>query len=211
MQKRTSAIVAAVMAFSLSGAAAAGPFEDGSVAYQSGDYATALRVWRAVAAGGYAPAQNNLGMMYALGQDLPRDYARAKIWYGRAADQGFAVAQFNIGGLYADGLGAPQDYAKAADWFGKAAAQGYGAAQDRLGSLYAEGRGVQQDPVKALMWCDLAVAHFPRSDYDGRALAAKHRDSLAAKLTPGQIAEAQSLARGWTSQMITPPASLAER
>ena len=204
MQKRTGAVAATILALGIAGAAAAGPFEDGAVYYQVGDYQDALRIWRPMAEAGYAPAENNLGMMYALGQDLPRDDARAMKWYSRAADQGFAVAQFNLCGLYAEGQGVARDYAKSADWCRKAAAQGYGAAQDQLGSLYAAGHGVERDPVKALMWYDLAVAHFPRPDYEGRAKAANHRDTLAAKLTPAQIAEAQSLAGGWTPQIIAP-------
>ena len=35
-----------VLALLLTGAAAAGPLRDGAIAYQSGDYATALRHWR---------------------------------------------------------------------------------------------------------------------------------------------------------------------
>ena len=33
----------------LTGGAAAGPFEEGTAAYERGDYATALRLWRALA------------------------------------------------------------------------------------------------------------------------------------------------------------------
>ena len=43
----------------------AGPFEDGEAAWSRGDYATALSMWRPLAAQGNAMAQNNLGVMYA--------------------------------------------------------------------------------------------------------------------------------------------------
>ena len=206
MRKPTGAIAAVILATSLAPAAAAGPFENGLGYYQMGDYASALRIWRAMANEGYAPAENNLGMMYALGQDLPLDLAMARMWYSRAADQGYAVAQFNLAETYAAFQGgAPRDYAKAADWFRKAAGQGYAPAQERLGSLYAEGQGMEQDPVKALMWFDVALARFDRSDYAGRAEAAKNRDALAAKLSPAQIAEAERLAHDWTPQITARP------
>ena len=56
--------------------------------------------------------------------------------------------------------------------------------------MYAEGRGVAQDYVQAHMWFYLAAAQ-------GDAKALKNRDSIAAKMTSAQIAEAQRLAREW--------------
>jgi len=46
----------------------AGPLEDGNVAYERKDYATALKYWRPLAKRGDATAQYNLGHMYRLGQ-----------------------------------------------------------------------------------------------------------------------------------------------
>jgi len=45
------------------------------VAYQRGDYATAVRLWRPPAEQGNAEAQYNLGVMYAEGDGVPQDYA----------------------------------------------------------------------------------------------------------------------------------------
>ena len=65
MRKRALASVA--MAIMFLGAAAAGPLEDGSSAYQRGDYATALRLWRPLAEHGDPRVQYNLGLMYGMG------------------------------------------------------------------------------------------------------------------------------------------------
>ncbi len=46
-----------VLSLMLTGAAAAGPYEEGVAAYQRGDYATALRLWRPLAEQGDARAQ----------------------------------------------------------------------------------------------------------------------------------------------------------
>jgi len=54
--------------------------------------------------------------------------------------------------------------------------------------MYEYGEGVQQDDVGAHMWYNLASAN-------GLADAGKHRDKIAAKMTPADISEAQRRAR----------------
>jgi uncharacterized protein len=63
--------------------------------------------------------------------------------------------------------------------------------QFNLGDLYYRGLGVPQDNVMAYMWFDLAAAQ-------GKENAGTNRDVwVARRMTPGQIAEAQKLARQW--------------
>jgi TPR repeat protein len=76
-----------VLTLMLTGGAAAGPLEDGERASRTGDYATALRLWRPLAEQDDADAQNNLGLMYRNGQGVPQDYAEAVKWYRLAAEQ----------------------------------------------------------------------------------------------------------------------------
>jgi TPR repeat protein len=59
-----AAVAALIFAVGFAGLAVAGPYEDGVAAYEKGDYATALRVWRPLAEQGNAMAQYNLGVMY---------------------------------------------------------------------------------------------------------------------------------------------------
>jgi TPR repeat protein len=110
----------------------AGPFEDGLAAYQRGDYATSLRLWRPLAEQGDARAQNNFGLIFDRGQGVPQDYREAMRWYRKAAEQGFAGAQFNLGIMYANGQGVQRDFVVAHMWFILAAASGDGEAQMRL-------------------------------------------------------------------------------
>jgi TPR repeat protein len=170
--------------------AVAGPLEDGMAAYNRGDYATALRLWRPLAEQGDARAQGILGVMYREGLGVPNDYAAAVAWSRKAAEQGSAPAQFDLGHMYLEGLGVSQDYAMAMSWYRKAAEQGNGPAQYNLGLMYAHGRGVPQDFVQAHMWLNLAAAQNTGD-------AIKSRDTLAAMMTPAQLAEAQKLAREW--------------
>ena len=116
--------------------------------------------------------QNNLGLLYDLGDGVPQDYAVARQWYEKAAAQNHASAQFNLGLLYANGHGVPQDYAMARQWyekaaaqgnadargwFEKAAAQGNTNAQFYLGSLYEKGDGVPRNYAEATKWYEKAA------------------------------------------------------
>jgi len=70
---------------------------EGYMAFQRGDYATALRIFRQLAAQGYATAPYKLGVMYGNGWGVPQDYGEAMRWYRKAAAQGYAAAQYRLG------------------------------------------------------------------------------------------------------------------
>ena len=63
-------------------------FQKGWTAYQSGDYATALREWKPLAEQGNALAQFALGWMYENGQGVPQDNVYAHMWWNIAASSG---------------------------------------------------------------------------------------------------------------------------
>ncbi len=65
----------------------------GMEAYDKGDYATALKEWRVLAEQGNPPDQYNLGLMYANGRGVPRDYVQAHLWANLAAAQGHELAR----------------------------------------------------------------------------------------------------------------------
>jgi hypothetical protein len=65
-----------------------------------------------------------------------------------------------------------------------------GDAQYDLGVLYANGRGVPQDYILAHMWLNLSAAK-------GDQQASEARRTVAAQMSPEQLAEAQKLAREW--------------
>ena len=123
-QRIKTFLAGGLLVFGLFGTAMAGPLEDATAAYQRGDYATALQIWRPLAEQGNADAQADLGWMYAQGQGAPQDYAQAVVWLRKAADQGNSFAQNNLGVMYELGQGVPQDYAQAVAWYRKAADQG---------------------------------------------------------------------------------------
>jgi hypothetical protein len=77
-------------------AAFAGPWEDGMAAYNRGDYMPAIRLFRPLAEQGNAKAQNILGVMFRRGEGVPRNAARAHMWFSFAAKRGEAGARAEL-------------------------------------------------------------------------------------------------------------------
>jgi len=99
-------------------------FQKGLTAYDSGDYATALREWAPLAEQGNAAAQFNLGLLYENGYGVPQDYKIAMKWYTLAAEQGNAGAQYNLGWMFYIGEGVIQDNVYAHMWWNFVASSG---------------------------------------------------------------------------------------
>jgi TPR repeat protein len=196
--KHKHSLAAIILMLSLAAPVAAGPLEDSRAAYERGDFATAVRLFRSLAEQGNAIAQYNLGLMYYKGEGVSQSYPEAVAWYHLAAWQGDASAQLRLGFMYYNGQGTPQNYAEAVTWFRKAADQGSAEAQISLGAMYANGRGVSQDYVRAHVWLSLAAAQ-------GNQNAVKSRDMVAQHMTQAQIVEAQKLAREWKPTTQPPP------
>ncbi len=105
-------------------------FQAGVDAYNRGDYSTAFNEFQVLGEQGNPDAQNNIGVMYNIGQGVVQDYAEAAAWYRRAAEQGHADAQNNLGALYAQGQGVELDNKLAWAWFNLAAEQGDSTARE---------------------------------------------------------------------------------
>ena len=121
------------------------------------------------------------------------DYTEAKKLYRRAAEQGNARAQSSLASIYSNGKGVLQDYAEAAKWNRRAADQGDVIGQSNYGVMYIIGQGVPQDYVQAYKWFDIAASR----NAENREAAEHNRDTIAKRMTPAQIAEAQKLAPEW--------------
>ncbi len=126
---------------------------------------------------------------------LNRDYATAlETWRPLAQrETESSAAQLFLGFIYANGLGLPADPAAAAEWYGRAAKQDNMLAQIRLGFMYRRGEGVAQDPIQAYLWAALAA----RQQSHVQTVAEALQESLAAEMTPDQLAKAERLAGEW--------------
>ena len=85
-------LVVTALFWGISGALA-GPWEDGMVAYNRGDYLPAIRLFRPLAEQGNPKAQSVLGKMYRKGQGVARNPAQAFMWFSLAARRGDARAR----------------------------------------------------------------------------------------------------------------------
>jgi TPR repeat protein len=183
---RLSLFLAMIMAWSAP--AWADALQDGTSAYQRGDYTGALDAWKPLADKGNALAQNNLGILYLDGAGVAQSLPQAVHYLSLSAASGSALGQNNLGGLYRDGKGVKRDYARALQWFSASAAQGNASAMYNLGLMQEQGQGIKPDTVRAYMWYVLAAEKesFPN--------AVAHRDALGAHMTIESQKEARELA-----------------
>ena len=172
---------------------AAADFNRGLEAAENGDDALAVKWYRKAAEQGDAGAQNNLGVVYELGQGVPQDHKTAVKWYRKAAEQGHAEAQYNLGVMYRGGRGVARDWKQAAKWYRKAAEQGHAMAQFLLGEMYKFGKGVVKNPREAYFWFLLSAA-------GGNEVASNILSALETDLTPAQITEVQARAAQWQAK-----------
>jgi TPR repeat protein len=136
----------------------------GEIAYQNGDYATALKELMPLAEQGDAKAQWRLGWMFDYGDGiLPEDDKQAVRWYTLAAEQGYAKAQHNLGQMYHFAEGVPKDDKEAVRWYTLAAEQGYANAQMSLSEI-AYQNGDYATAVKELI--PLAEQGHPQAQYN---------------------------------------------
>jgi hypothetical protein len=125
-------------------------------AWQRGDYASAVAIWRPLAEAGDPDASFNMGQAYRLGRGVLVDMSVAQIWLERAAQKDHVDAQATLGlllfqnGNQADGL----------KWLKLAAEKGDARALLVYGTALFNGDGVAQDPV-------LGYAYVSRSAAQG--------------------------------------------
>ena len=129
-----------------------------------------------------------LGIRYAFGTGVAKDYVKAAELFQKAAGQGLADAQYNLAALYERGLGVPKDPMRAATWYRFAAKQNHPAAELSLGLAYANGAGVTRDYAEAARWFRAAATQgVVTAQYNLGALYADGRG------VPQSAAEAYAL------------------
>ena len=141
-------------------------YQDGLDAFTFGDYATAMKEWRAVTDGPatavspaiYIEAHYAVAMLYWQGQGVAVDFRQAYDWLLKAAEMGHAGAQAKLGFLYTDGKAVARDHGQAFEWFSQAAKGGNVDGLYNLGIFYLYGWGVEQDTTMAAQYLAAAAA-----------------------------------------------------
>jgi TPR repeat protein len=134
--------------------AAAQSVRAGIEAWQKGDTAGAVAIWRPLATKGDADAAFNLGQAYRLGKGVPLDLAQAQGWLERAARKGHVDAESTLGLLlFQNGnrIGAMR-------WLKLAADAGEPRALLMVGTAMYNGDGLPADPVTAYAYVSRAAA-----------------------------------------------------
>lgn len=112
----------------------------------------------------------------------------------KSANEGDAVAQYNLAVMYNKGVGVDQSDAEALKWYNLAAEQNHAMAQYNIGMLYYFGKSVPQDYVTAYKWVWIAAI------FGDNAIAKDALNTIAKKMNPEQIKEAEKLANSWQEQ-----------
>jgi len=142
---------------------------------------------------GFAQSQYALAEIYAHGQGVERNQARAIRLYQTAAQQGLAEAQYKLGRLYRDGDGVETDLPAAIKWLELAAQNGSPAAQNSLGRHYADGLGVDQDDIEALKWIALSAQQKYSEALDNKRI-------MTQRMSEEQIREAKKRIELWNQK-----------
>ena len=126
----------------------------GVEAWQKGDAAGAVAIWKPLAEKGDADAAFNLGQAYRLGKGVPLDLPQAQGWLERAARKGHVDAQSTLGLL----LFQNGNRVAAMRWLKSAAEAGEPRALLIVGTALYNGDGIAEDPVKAYAYISRAAA-----------------------------------------------------
>ena len=100
---------------------ALGNYENGTIAFERGDYKTALKEFTDLAEQKDSRGQYGMGLMYDLGTGVSMNFEESVKWYQLSAEQGNADAQNNLATMYAEGEGVQKDAHKAKQLYERAA------------------------------------------------------------------------------------------
>ena len=171
----------------------------GGDAWRRGDFKEALKLLKPLAEDGHPIAAHRLGVMYVLGQGVPKDSAEAIKYFFKAAEQGQGESQHSLGLRYLWGDGIEKNPETATAWFTAAANQGIPDSASWLGDNFWNGTGANKDVVEAYKWMILSGDKFSYYHRDGATL-----EHFAAQLTPQQKAEAEQRARAFVPSRTGP-------
>jgi len=129
---------------------------------------------------GIAEAQHDIGIAYAAGKEIPKNYKRSIYWLEKAANNGIANANYNLAVMYQQGLGVKKDLTKALFWYKNAAELGHPEAMYNLGISYIEGMGVKPQISRS-------ISYFKRAAKAGITQAAYNLGVIFESNMSGEI------------------------
>ena len=124
-------------------------FDEGTAAYDAGDYAGAYRIWSALAEEDDLAAMRNTAQLLRQGKGVDKDPQKAFKLYREAAEKGLVTAMANVADMFLSGEGTEKNPEAAAAWYARAATAGLSIAQMKLSEMYEQGVGVEKDAARS--------------------------------------------------------------
>ncbi|ELA09021.1 hypothetical protein MOMA_01390 [Moraxella macacae 0408225] len=106
--------------------------------------------YQTLAEQGDPEAQYQLGLCYAQGLGVEKNFREAARYWLMASKQNHAYALLYLGKLFEKGAGIPKDYTKAYQCYQVASQHNLSEGKVRLGMLYLQGLGVERSAKKAV-------------------------------------------------------------
>lgn len=148
------------------------------------DYSIAEKLYRRACDAKIGKACYSLAKLYHGGIGVPQDYGMAVKLYQQACETNSIDGCANLGYMYTEGIGVAQDASVAAEIFHKLCINSSECYD--IGWMYLTGFGVPQDYIKAYISFSILVDQ-------GNIDALRKLESIAEKMTPKQIAQAEEL------------------
>ena len=174
---------------------ALGNYKNGTIAFERGDYKTALKEFTDLTKKKDSRGQYGMGLMYDLGTGVSMNFEEAVKWYQLSAEQGNADAQNNLATMYAEGEGVEKDAHKAEILYERAAQQGNFDAPNNLGIMYLQGIEITRDYIRAYIW-------FHIGEMKGDRAAKKNREFVETKMNSEEIIEANKQVEEWMQRYV---------
>lgn len=179
-------------------------FDEGTAAYDAGDFTAAYKIWSELASENDLAAMRNTAQLLRQGKGVEKDPRRAFNLYLEAAEKGFVTAMANVAEMYMSGEGVEKNPQAAAAWYARAATAGLSIAQMKLADMYEQGVGVDKDPARSR-------ALLERAARNGYAPAQEKLKAMGVSLTAEGAAPAAPLNPDdpWRPKKDAPAAAVA--
>lgn len=128
-------------------------------------YVEAYDIFTRASRDGDHEADYSLGLMYARGQGVTKDYTAAYGWFQRAYDGGYLGAGYYLGKMHLMGLGTQKDPRRAQRIF-ESVADSDCRAMYELGLMFFTGEDVPRDLQRSVEWMEKAAqAGHPEAQF----------------------------------------------
>ena len=153
----------------------------------SKNYLEAAHHYTIAADAGYAPAENDLGVLETYGRGMVINHQRAFELFAKAANSGWPPAMNSLGAAYSNGWGVKEDDARALSLFEKAIEAGSADGLAEAGIMYFGGKGTERDYEAAAQYFQQAADIG--NGYSMKFLALMYEHGLLGKPDPAKAAE----------------------